>query len=133
MNWNTPSPLNNMKLSEDYNLGTNIIRAYQDGVIEVNNKPYDSSLIISNTLLIPDWGVKHIDEINDTHWQQLIEPAPEVILIGTGNNLQFPHPSSYQTVIQSGIGIEFMDSQAACRTYNILLSEDRFVMAGIIL
>jgi len=122
-----------MKLSEDYTLGTNIIRAYQDGVIEVNNKPYERSLIISNTLLIPDWGVNDINEMSDAHWQQLLEPAPEVILIGTGSNLRFPHPSSYRTAIEKGIGVEFMDSQAACRTYNILLSEDRFVMAGIIL
>ena len=122
-----------MKLSEDYTLGTNIIRAYQDGVIEVNNKPYERSLIISNTLLIPDWDVNDIDEMNDAHWQQLLEPAPEVILIGTGSNLRFPHPSSYRIAIEKGIGVEFMDSRAACRTYNILLSEDRFVMAGIIL
>ncbi len=122
-----------MKLSEDYNQGTNIIRAYAEGVIEVNDQAYSRSLIISNTLLIPDWDVRHIDDISHEHWQQLVEPGPEVILIGTGETLVFPHPSTYAPVIERGIGVEFMDSQAACRTYNILLSEDRFVMAGIIL
>lgn len=122
-----------MKLSEDYTQGTNIIRAYAEGVIEVNDQAYSRSLIISNTLLVPDWDVRHIDDISHEHWLQLVEPDPEVILIGTGETLVFPHPSTYAPVIQRGIGVEFMDSQAACRTYNILLSEDRFVMAGIIL
>lgn len=122
-----------MKLSEDYTLGTNVIRAYDKGEIQINNQSYHNSLIIGNTLLIPDWGVEQVDDLQQEHWQQLLEPGPEVILIGTGETLVFPHPSTYASVIQQGIGVEFMDSQAACRTYNILLSEDRFVIAGIIL
>ena len=64
--------------------------------------------------------------------RQILEHQPEVILIGTGNQLIFPEPSIYIDIVNQGVGIEFMDSGAACRTYNILMSEDRRVIAGII-
>ena len=124
---------NIVKLSEDYNPGTYIIRSYADNKVEVNNSTYESSLIISNTKLITDWEINNIEKMTHDHWLSLIEPGPEVILIGTGSSLVFPHPSTYRPAIEKGIGVEFMDSGAACRTYNILLSEDRFVIAGIIL
>lgn len=122
-----------MKLSEDYSAGTYIIRSYADNKVEVNNESYEQSLVISNNRLTTDWGVKSIDQLTHAHWQALIERKPEVILMGTGSKLVFPHPSTYAPAIEQGIGVEFMDTGAACRTYNILLSEDRFVIAGIIL
>ncbi len=122
-----------MKLSEDYSAGTYIIRSYTDNKIEVNNETYEQSLVISNNRLITDWGIETIDQLTHSHWLALIERKPEVILMGTGSKLVFPHPSTYAPAIKQGIGVEFMDSGAACRTYNILLSEDRFVIAGIIL
>lgn len=122
-----------MKLSEDYTTGSNIIRAFTEDSIEVNDKIFRNSLIVGNTLLIADWGITNIEQITHSHWESFIEYSPEVIIIGTGPAIKFPHPSSYAPIIEQGIGIEFMDSAAACRTYNILLSEDRSVMAGIIL
>jgi len=122
-----------MKFSEDYAIGTNVIRSFTDSTIEVNNKAYSNSLVVSNNLLIDDWGIKHIDEMSLKNWQDLLQHKPEVILMGTGKSLVFPHPSSYAPAIEQGIGVEFMDSGAACRTYNVLVSEDRFVIAGIIL
>jgi len=122
-----------MKFSEDYAIGTNVIRSFTDSTIDVNNKTYNKSLIISSNLLIDDWVISHIDDMKTEHWQELIKHKPEVILIGTGASLVFPHPSIYAPAIDMGIGVEFMDSKAACRTYNVLVSEDRPVLAGIIL
>ena len=122
-----------MKFSEDYAIGTNVIRSFTDSTIDVNNKTYDKSLIIGNNLLIDDWVISHIEQMQLEHWQDLVMHKPEVILIGTGSSLVFPHPSSYAPAIDMGIGVEFMDSKAACRTYNVLVSEDRAVIAGIIL
>jgi len=122
-----------MKFSEDYAIGTNVIRSFTDSTIDVNNKTYNKSLIISSNLLIDDWIISHIDDMKTEHWQELIQHKPEVILIGTGASLVFPHPSIYAPAIDMGIGVEFMDSKAACRTYNVLVSEDRSVLAGIIL
>ncbi len=122
-----------MKFSEDYAIGTNVIRSFDDTSIDVNNKSYTRSLIVGNNLLIDDWKISHIDDITHENWHELIQHKPEVILIGTGKSLIFPHPASYAPAIEQGIGVEFMDSVAACRTYNVLVSEDRVVIAGIIL
>jgi len=122
-----------MKFSEDYAIGTNVIRAFNDTSIDINNLSYSNSLIVGNNILIDDWGIQHIEELSADNWQLLLSHNPEVILIGTGKSLVFPHPSSYAPAIEMGIGVEFMDSGAACRTYNVLVSEDRSVIAGIIL
>ena len=122
-----------MKFSEDYALGTNVIRSFSGSTIEVNSTTYSRSLIIGNNTLIDDWGVKQIDDMTLENWQELLVHKPEVILIGTGQSLVFPHPSTYAVAIESGIGVEFMDTGAVCRTYNVLVSEDRAVIAGIII
>ncbi len=122
-----------MKLSEDYSNGSNIIRGYNKAGIDINGLIYSTSLVVSNYYLKPDWPVKHIEELQQDHLQIIVETRPEVVIIGTGKQLQFPHPELYAAVINQGMGIEFMDSVAACRTYNILLSENRRVTAGIIL
>ena len=122
-----------MKFSEDYAIGTNVIRAFNDTSIDINNKTYTESLVIGNHVLVDQWGISHIDDLTDQHWQDLLQHKPEVILVGTGKTLIFPHPSSYALAIKAGTGVEFMDTAAACRTYNVLVSEDRPVIAGIIL
>ncbi len=122
-----------MKFSEDYATGTNVIRAFSGNTIEINNKSYQQSLVVSSHLLIENWNVSHVDGLTLQHWQKLLQHKPEVIIIGTGKLIAFPHPASYAAAINSGIGVEFMDSAAACRTYNVLVSENRQVLAGIIL
>ena len=122
-----------MKLSEDYSSGSNIIRGYNRSGIDINGLMYSSSLVVGNHHLMTNWPVKQIEELQQEHLLAILETQPEVILIGTGKQLQFPHPELYAEVINQGMGIEFMDSGAACRTYNILLSENRRVTAGIIL
>lgn len=122
-----------MKFSEDYATGVNVIRSYDDTSISINSQTYNKSLVVSGDSLIEDWNIKQVNELNPENLSQLLELQPEVILIGTGTNIEFPHPATYSSIINQGIGIEFMDSRAACRTYNILISENRKVVAGIIL
>lgn len=122
-----------MKFSEDYNPGSNVIQAYDENGINVNGQRISQSVVIGRNHLLADWPVDSVEALSTELLQELVELAPEVILIGTGERIQFPHPQVYAHVVQQGVGIEFMDSGAACRTYNILLSEDREVIAGIIL
>lgn len=122
-----------MKFSEDKTAGSNIIRAYDERGIDINGRLFRQSLVISKNQLLADWPVSSIDELNETTLATLLVIEPEVILIGTGQTLRFPHPETYASLLNQGIGVEFMDSGAACRTYNILLGEDRRVIAGIIL
>ena len=122
-----------MKLSEDFNSGTQIINGYNETSITINEKTFSQSIIVTNYQLIPDWPVKNISDFCNQSLQPVLELQPEVIIIGTGSQLQFPRPESYSIAINQGIGIEFMNTGAACRTYNILLSENRKVAAAIIL
>lgn len=122
-----------MKFSEDYNPGSNVIRAYHRDGISVNGEMFQKSLVVAPNQIIPDWPVTSVDDLSTELLQELVEHTPEVILIGTGQQIQFPHPEIYAPIVRQRIGVEFMDTGAACRTYNILLSEERKVIAGIII
>jgi uncharacterized protein len=109
------------------------IRAYEPGRIRINQESYSSSLIVSPRALHPDWPVSHPDQLRREHLHSILELKPELVLIGTGARLQFPPASILQDLVASAIGYEVMDTAAACRTYNVLMSERRLVVAGLIL
>ena len=129
----TDKAIHKMKFSEDYTTGSHVIRAYTENSVDINNRSLHSSLIVGAQLLIENWEITDIEQMREAHWQQLLEHKPEIILLGTGKSIKFLPPSAYQLAIEQGVGVEFMDSPAACRTYNILISEGRSVVAGIIL
>ena len=122
-----------MKFSEDKIDQGYYVTGYDIGIILVNGQPKSSSFVISNEALIENWGPAHIDELCARHMDPLLRLQPELVLIGTGETLQFPAVEHYACLIQQHIGVEIMDSKAACRTYNILLNEGRKVVAGVIL
>ena len=122
-----------MKFSEDRISQGYHVTGYEPGVIFVGGIPKTASFVISLELLIEDWALVYIDELCASHMQPLLELQPELVLIGTGETLKFPSVEHYACLIRQNIGVEIMDSAAACRTYNILLGEGRKVAAGIIL
>ena len=122
-----------MKFSEDKIDQGYYVSGYEQDVILVNGSAKTASFIISMEQLIDNWAPAQIDELCAQHMQPLLELQPELVLIGTGETLKFPAVEHYACLIQHNIGVEIMDSAAACRTYNILLGEGRKVAAGIIL
>ena len=122
-----------MKFSEDKIDQGYYVTGYDEGIILINGSPRTSSFIISLETLIEDWSPTHIDDLRTHHIQPLLQLQPELVLIGTGDTLKFPAIEHYAVLIQQNIGVEIMDSAAACRTYNILLGEGRKVVAGIIM
>ena len=126
-----------MKFAQDSQDEGYVITAYEgDGAsisVSINGKAFDQSLIITNTHLDENWDLKAIDQLNAAHIDKILTLNPELIIIGTGSKLIFPAVETYSSIIAHGIGVDFMDTQAACRTYNILMSEDRDVVAGLIL
>jgi len=122
-----------MKFTEDYATGVNVVRSYDHSGIIINTQSYSQSLVVSCDSLIENWPIQQINDLSSDALNLILELEPEVIVIGTGSKLEFPSPQAYSSIINQGIGIEFMDSGAACRTYNILISENRRVVAGIIL
>ena len=122
-----------MKFAEsDPNEGY-FVTMYNDDTIQVNGKNFKNSLIISSQQLKADWSPSSPEELTSEHFSAIIQLKPELVLIGTGNKLIFPAVETYAELIRLGVGVEIMDTGAACRTYNILSGEGRHVVCGLIL
>ena len=121
-----------MKLQSDPHSGANTITGYGDGYVEINQVPYANAVLLSSDGAISEWPVKSFDDLEASHLAQMVNLNPELILIGTGSRQRFPKPELLKTLIQAKIGFEIMGSQAACRTYNILVGEGRQVLLALI-
>ena len=122
-----------MPLTEDKITSRYSISAYDAGEITVNEKAYRESLILSPAQLHTPWSVQSVDDLDQSSLQPVLEMNPDVVLLGTGEQQQFPDPSIMALFGQRGIGLEVMNNGALCRTFNILVAEDRDVVAAIIL
>ena len=121
-----------MKLSQDTSPTTNTITAHGDGYVEVNQQRHETSVIVAPEGPVRPWPVSSFESLTPEMFEMLAEAAPEVVLLGTGSRIRFPHPRLTAALMKRGIGVEAMDSGAACRTYNILMQEDRRVVAAIL-
>ncbi|MDX1838285.1 hypothetical protein DIZ81_10275 [Legionella taurinensis] len=109
------------------------VEAYSDTAIQINATLYTQSLVVSTHELISEWPVRRIEELSDNTLASLLKHQPEIILIGHGVTGQFAPPAIYQQLTAQRMALECMSIGAACRTYNVLLSEGRRVVLGIIL
>ena len=91
------------------------------------------SFILTPQKIIEDWSYKNISELNANSFKPFIEHQPELVILGTGANLTFPDHQALQAFHRAGIGIEVMNTASACRTFNVLVSENRFVIAGMLI
>jgi uncharacterized protein len=121
-----------LKLQSDPHSGANTITGYGLGYVEINQTPYSHAVLISSDGAISQWPVLSFEGLEPSHFDQMVELKPELILIGTGNKQRFPRPELLKTLIFAKVGFEIMDSQAACRTYNILVGEGRQVLLALI-
>ena len=121
-----------MKLQSDPHSGANTITGYGPGYVEINQTPYSHAVLLSSDCAISEWPVQSFEGLAATHFAQMVDLKPELILIGTGSRQRFPSPELLKPLISAKIGFEIMDSQAACRTYNILVGEGRQVVLALI-
>jgi len=127
-----------MRFTQDSNLHGYTIQAIAEEGITVHTpeegtKLLTSSFIISAERLITDWSPCRPEELQAEHLAAIIALNPEVVLLGTGQRLSFPPPALLHPLMEAGIGYEVMDSGAASRTYNVLHSEGRRVVAALLL
>lgn len=122
-----------MKITLDGYADQHYIRAYRAGEIVINDDVYRSSLIVSAKNLLSEWEPRTIGQLTAGHLEPVLSLQPEVVLLGTGNKLVFPPPAILEQLRRHRIGIEVMDTGAACRTYNVLVSEGRAVVAALII
>ncbi len=109
----------------------NAITGYGEGYVLVNGQRHESSLIVTPDQLVP-WDVSEFAKITAQDFEKLKALQPEILLLGTGPKQRFPHPRLTAPLAAAGIGVEVMDLKAACRTYNILVAEERKVAAALL-
>ena len=109
------------------------IQAYSDNEIKVDSKIYQTNLIISSHEIITDWPIETIKQLNEELLEPLLRFGPTIIIIGHKLQGQFAPIQIMQSLSKQRIGLESMSIGAACRTYNVLLSEQRDVVLGVIM
>jgi uncharacterized protein len=111
----------------------NLITGYGDDFIEINRQRYHHHLIVTPNSVTTDWGCDAFATLAPEHFTDVGLSKPEVVLLGSGAKHQFVHPRIYHALTALGIPLECMNTAAACRTYNILMSEGRNVTAVLCL
>lgn len=122
-----------MKLTDEKIGGINLIRSYAPGEVRIGETVIRSSCLVKADRIVSDWRPRTVAELSIADLDAVVAMKPEVIVIGSGPRQEFPAPEVIGAVLSRGIGCEVMDTGAACRTYNILASEGRTVVAALLL
>ena len=121
-----------MKLNADRLDGQNAIARYGTAGVVVNGVEYRNSLVVPWRGGVHAWPVTLFEALGEPHFALLAALEPELVIFGSGARLRFVRPALLRALIDLRIGIETMDTPAACRTYNVLLSEGRAVLAALL-
>ena len=113
--------------------GLNTFTGYGLGYVSVNAERREKSIVVLPDQLLFDCPPSCFEELSASHLQELLALRPEIVLLGTGEKQRFPRPEVTRPLVEAGIGVEVMTTQAACRTYNILVAEERRVAAALLL
>jgi uncharacterized protein len=129
--WNIPRIA--MKFTLESSPNVNVIRSYSPSELRIGEHSIRSSCIVMADALIPDWAPATLDELQVSHLEPILGLRPELVLFGTGAKQRFAPADIRAAFAGRGIGIESMDLGAACRTFNILVQEERRVVAALFL
>lgn len=121
-----------MKIEREQAEGRNMFTGYGAGYVEVNRTRYTASLVVGAEQLVTHWPLASIEGLGADHFAAILDMKPEIVLLGTGAAFVFPEPARLAPLHKARVGVEVMDTAAACRTYNILLAEGRGVVAALI-
>jgi uncharacterized protein len=122
-----------MRFAQDSTSGINVIRAYGNGELRVNENVYRGAVILSAATVIADANIQNLDDLIALGVSRTLALEPELVLLGTGARQIFPAASFGAQFLRAGIGFEVMDTSAACRTFNVLVGEQRRVAAMLLL
>jgi uncharacterized protein len=121
-----------MKLQPDRS-DVQAITGHGPGWIAVNNERIEASVVVGSRGEREPWPAARFEQLGPSHFERLAALQPEVVIFGSGARIRFPRPAWVRALAERGIGIETMDTPAACRTYNILAQEGRHVAAALLL
>jgi uncharacterized protein len=122
-----------MRLTDDRTGGAFLVRSYAPGEVRVGDAVLHRSCVISAERLIDDWRPQTLDELSAADLEAVFALQPEIVVLGTGARQRFPDTKLLAAILERGIGCEVMDTGAACRTYNVLVSESRRAVAALFL
>jgi len=121
-----------VKLQADRIEGTNAVARHSvDGVI-VNGVEHRSSVVVPWHGPVQAWAADRFEDLTVANFATLAEFKPELVIFGSGARIRFAKPALLRPLIDAGIGVETMDTPAACRTYNVLLAEGRSVVVALL-
>lgn len=122
-----------MALHLQTNTNQKLFTGHGADYIAINGQRFHQPMVVTADGVRSDWTPSGFDGLTAAHFDYFLEIKPEVLLLGTGAKQRFSSPELFSSLIRAGISIEFMDTPAACRTYNILVAEDRKVVAAVLL
>ncbi|MEO7205886.1 MAG: MTH938/NDUFAF3 family protein [Steroidobacteraceae bacterium] len=122
-----------MRFAQDSTSGIHVIRAYGSGELRVNENVYRGAVILSATTVIAAANIHNLADLIAMDVSRTLALEPELVLLGTGARQIFPTGAFGAQFLRVGIGFEVMDTSAACRTFNVLVSEQRRVAALLLL
>ncbi len=122
-----------MKRQPDRLEGANLISRLEVPRIWVHQTVFTGSVLVPHRGLTQAWLPTRFEELDEHHFEQVLALQPELVILGTGRVLRFPRPALWRGLMASGVGFEAMDTAAACRTFNVLASEGRAVLAALII
>jgi len=121
-----------MKMRADRMEGHNAIARHGPGGVVVNGVEHTESVMVPWNGAVEAWKAPDFESLGVEHFARIAALAPELVVFGSGPRLRFPAPALLRPLIEARIGVETMDTAAACRTYNVLLAEGRSVVAALI-
>ncbi|GAA4030071.1 Mth938-like domain-containing protein [Actimicrobium antarcticum] len=121
-----------MKLHHTTTQQYQTVTSYDADGVDINLKHYSTSLLVLPEMAPIDWPVTSFEALTSEHFDHLDSLGPDVVILGTGARQRFVHPRLTASLTARRIGVECMDTQAACRTYNILMAEGRKVALALI-
>ena len=121
-----------MKMQADRMEGQNAISRHGPGGVIVARVEYSTSVVVPWQGRVVAWPVHDFAALAAEHFEMLAALKPELVIFGSGSRIRFAKPGLQRSLIERRIGIETMDSAAACRTYNVLLTEGRCVLAALL-
>jgi uncharacterized protein len=121
-----------MKFQPDTAEGVNLVTRAEGGRVWVGTQAHAGSIVVPWSGAVLAWGVDTVAALQPAHFERLVALAPEVVIFGSGSRLRFVPPALHRALFEARIGVETMDTAAACRTYNVLASERRKVVAALI-
>jgi uncharacterized protein len=122
-----------MKFEPDHLAGTNTVSRHERNAVWVNGVRWGESVMVPWRGEVRGWTPGSLAALAAEHFEQVLALAPELVIFGSGDKLKFVSPGLYRCLIEAGVGIETMDTGAACRTFNVLASEGRSVVAALLL